>query len=169
MSSRALMKSSRSRLGTLAWGVFLATLLPAGGAAAQDLIVKYDQSQLLRLSRPVSEIIVGNPTIADVSVQSNNLLVVTGKTFGITNVIALDAERNVIKDQRIVVAREDARMINLQKGPKRESYNCATTSCNPSLVVGDEPTYFDAVGKMAQTKVKFSDSSAEGGTQGGSQ
>lgn len=166
MSSRALTTFVRSRFGALATASLLIALLPAGGAAAQDLIVKYDQSQLMRLPRPVSEIIVGNPTIADVTVQSGDLLVVTGKTFGITNVIALDADRNVIKDQRVIVAREDARMINLQKGGKRESYNCATTSCNPSLVVGDEPGYFDAVGKMAQTKIKFSDSSAEGGNGG---
>ncbi|MGD9803856.1 MAG: pilus assembly protein N-terminal domain-containing protein [Hyphomicrobiaceae bacterium] len=163
MSSRATTNSARSRIGTLARSFLLAALLPASGAAAQDLIVKYDQSQLLRLPRPVAEIIVGNPTIADVTVQSSNLLVVTGKTFGITNVIALDAERNVIQDQRVIVAREEARVINLQKGGKRESYNC-TPDCNPSLVVGDETGYFDSVGKMAQTKIKFSDSAADGGT-----
>jgi hypothetical protein len=142
-------------------GLFLAALLPAGGAAADDLIVKYDQSQLLRLPRPVAEIIIGNPTIADVTVQANNLLVVTGKTFGITNVIALDADRNVIRDQRVIVARESASVVNLQKGGKRETYNC-TPNCNPSLVVGDETGYFDSVGKMAQTKIKFSDSTADG-------
>lgn len=168
MSSRAKETFSRSRFGTLARGALLAILLPAGGAAAQDLIVKYDQSQLLRLPRPVSEIIIGNPTIADVTVQASNLLVVTGKTFGITNVIALDADRNVIQDQRVIVAREDARVVNLQKGGHRETYNC-TPNCNPSLVVGDEPGYFEAVGKMAQSKIKFSDSAADGGNNGSSQ
>jgi len=143
----------------------LALLLPVGGAAAQDLIVKYDQSQLLRLPRPVTEVIIGNPTIADVTVQANNLLVVTGKTFGITNVIALDADRNVIQDQRIIVAREDARVVNLQKGVQRETYNC-TPHCNPSLVVGDEPAYFEAVGKMAQSKIRFSDAAADNGGVG---
>jgi hypothetical protein len=163
MSSSADTNAHRSRIGTLARGFLLAAFLPVSGAAAQDLIVKYDQSQLLRLPRPVAEIIVGNPTIADVTVQSSNLLVVTGKTFGITNVIALDAERNVIQDQRVIVAREEARVVNLQKGGKRVSYNC-TPDCNPSLVVGDESVYFDSVGKMAQTKIKFSDSAADGGT-----
>ena len=50
-------------------------------ANADDLIVRYDQSQLLRMPREVANIIVGNPSIADVSVQRGNLLVVTGKTF----------------------------------------------------------------------------------------
>ena len=60
-------------------------------ARANDLIVKYDQSQLLRLPRPAAAIIIGNPTIADVSVQGGNLLVVTGQSYGITNIIHLAA------------------------------------------------------------------------------
>ena len=76
-------------------------------ARAADLIVNYDQAQLLRLPRPVAEVVIGNPSVADVSVQGGNLLVVTGKTFGVTNVIALDAERNIIQDQRVVVERDE--------------------------------------------------------------
>jgi Flp pilus assembly secretin CpaC len=161
MSSRARTKP-QPRIARLAQGLLLAALLPAGGAMAQDLVVKYDQSQLLRLPRPVAEIIIGNPSIADVTVQSSDMLVITGKTFGITNVIALDADRNVIQDQRVIVAREDARVVNLTKGTGRETYNCAP-DCNPSLVVGDDSKYFGSVGQMASTKIKFSDSSADGG------
>ena len=91
-------------------------LAAAPAQAAEDLIVKYDQSQLLRLPRPAAEIIVGNPSIADVSVQSGNLLVVTGKTFGITNIIALDADRNVIQDQRVLVKRDEGKVVNLLRG-----------------------------------------------------
>src|SRR6185295_6796638 len=58
----------------------LVLAIPAA-VAADDLIVKYDQSQLLRLPRPASEIIIGNPAIADIAIQSGNLLVVTGKSF----------------------------------------------------------------------------------------
>jgi hypothetical protein len=162
MSSRAHIFPVRALIGPLLRGLALALALPATGAAAQDLVVKYDQSQLLRLPRPVSEIIIGNPSIADVTVQSNNLLVITGKSFGITNVIALDAQRNVIQDQRVLVSREEARVVNLQKGSKRESYNCAP-QCNPSLTVGDDPIYFEAIGRMAERKIKFSDTSADGG------
>ena len=162
MSSRALVRRIIGpRLGAALRGVVIATLLPASSVAAQELVVKYDQSQLLRLPRPVAEIIIGNPSIADVTVQSGDLLVITGKTFGITNVIALDADRNVIQDQRVMVMREEARVVNLQKGSKRETYNC-TPNCNPSLVVGDDNAYFESVGKMAERKIKFSDNSADG-------
>lgn len=163
MSSRALVHRilGPHLRAALRGVVVVAAMLPASGLAAQELVVKYDQSQLLRLPRPVAEIIIGNPSIADVTVQSGNLLVITGKTFGITNVIALDADRNVIQDQRVMVMREEARVVNLQKGSRRETYNC-TPNCNPSLVVGDDNAYFESVGKMAERKIKFSDNSADG-------
>jgi Flp pilus assembly secretin CpaC len=146
----------------------LATALVAGLATAgkaEDLIVKYDQSQLLLLPRPAAEIIVGNPAIADISVQSGNLLVITGKTFGITNIIALDAERNVIQDQRVLVKRDEAKVVNLQRGTQRQSYNC-TPQCNPSITIGDEQKYFDAVAAAAQKKVSISTSAADAAQPG---
>lgn len=138
-------------------------------AAANDLVVRYDQSSLLRLPRNVGEVIIGNPSIADVTVQGGNMLVVTGKTFGITNVIALDSERNVIQDQRIVVQRDDDGIVNLVRAGSRQSFTC-TPECSPTLTIGDETTYFDMISRHASVKTKFSDSSSEGsGGQQGSQ
>lgn len=166
MSSRLVRSLLRSRKLAFAAGFFasIAAVVPLAPARAQDLIVKYDQSQLLRMPRPVAEIIIGNPTIADVTVHSNNLLVITGKTFGITNVIALDAERNIIQDQRVMVIREESKVVNVQKGTKRESYNC-TPQCNPSLVVGDDQAYFESVAKHSERKMKISESGGAEGTQ----
>lgn len=133
---------------------FLACVIaaaPLSAASAADLLVRYDQSQLLRLPRPVSEVIIGNPSIADVTVQGGNLLVVTGKTFGVTNIIALDADRNVIQDQRVVVDQDDRRTVVLFKGPLRHTYTCAPT-CSPALVIGDNPAFFDEVTKAAASK-----------------
>ena len=169
MPSSRLSRLVKSKAFAFLVGFTLSTVavLPLAPASAQDLIVKYDQSQLLRLPRPVAEIIIGNPTIADVTVQASNLLVITGKTFGITNIIALDAERNIIQDQRIMVIREDQKVVNVQKGAKRESYNCAPM-CNPSLVVGDDQAYFESTARNFERKIKFTEGSAEsGGAQGG--
>lgn len=129
-------------------------------AAADDLIVRYDQSQLLRLPRPASEIIIGNPSIADVSLQGGNMLVVTGKTFGITNVIALDADRNVIQDQRVIVERDDRRIVNLHKGISRYTYSCSP-NCETNLTIGDNKDYFDLVKGHNSDKTKFSEGAAE--------
>ena len=146
-------------------GLGAAVTLPTDAVAA-DLIVRYDQSQLLRMPRPVSEVIIGNSSIADVSVQGNNMLVVTGKTFGVTNIIALDAEKNVIQDQRVIVQRDDSRVVNLHKGSQRQSYTCSP-NCTPTITIGDENGFFEQVAKHARTKTSFSENSAEGGGGGG--
>jgi hypothetical protein len=150
----------------LAFALAAAVLAWPAAANAGDLVVKYDQSQLLRLPRPASEVIIGNPTIADISVQAGNLLVVTGKTFGITNMIVLDAERNVIWDERVLVKRDEAKVVNLQRGTQRQSYNC-TPQCNPQIVIGDEEKYFESVAKASQSKVGFSEKAAESSSQTG--
>jgi hypothetical protein len=142
-------------------------LSAAAPTRAEDLVVVYDQSQLLRLPRAASEIIVGNPSIADVTVQGGNLLVVTGKTFGVTNIIALDAEKNVIQDQRVLVRRDERRTVNLHKAGLRQSYSC-TPNCSPMLTIGDENTYFDMVTKHNTAKTGFSDKGDAGtAAQGG--
>ena len=142
------------------------TLAMPPARAAEDLIVKYDQSQLVRLPKPAAEIIVGNASIADVSVQGGNLLVVTGKTFGITNIIALDAERNVIQEQRVLVKRDEGKVVNLVRGTDRQSYNC-TPQCNPSITIGDEPKYFEAIRNASQNKTNFSEGAGDKGQQQG--
>jgi hypothetical protein len=120
-------------------------------AQANDLIVRYDQSQLIRLPRPATEVIIGNPSIADVAIQGGNLLVVTGKMFGVTNIIALDAQRNVIQDQRVIVERDDQRTLVLYKGALRESYSC-TPNCSPTMTIGDDTAYFETIAKHSQSK-----------------
>ncbi|MFA5955326.1 pilus assembly protein N-terminal domain-containing protein [Hyphomicrobium sp.] len=140
-------------------GALALSIMPA---SAGDLIVRYDQSQLLRLPRPVSEIIIGNPSIADVALQDGNLLVVTGKTFGITNVIALDADHNVIQDQRVMVERDDSRVVNLHMGSQRYTYAC-TPNCEPTLTIGDESEFFSNVKSANSAKTGFSSSASDKG------
>lgn len=164
-----LMQHSRSlRLAARVAGF---TLAAAGGlcapqAAAEDLIVKFDQSQLIQLPRPAAEVIIGNPSIADVAIQSGNLLVVTGKTFGITNIISLDAERKVIQDQRVIVRRDEVRVVNVYKASERSSYNCVP-QCNPTLVPGDNNAYFELMLQQSIKKGAISDGAADKASGGG--
>jgi Flp pilus assembly secretin CpaC len=125
-------------------------------AHAEDLIVKYDQSQILRLTRPASEIIIGNPSIADVTIQSGNILVVTGKSYGITNIIALDGERNVIQDQRISVRRDEVGVVNLMRGTARQTYACLP-QCNPTVTLGDDIGFVTQTINSAREKMSFSE------------
>ena len=146
-----LLVSPSRRWATVAIVAAIGTAVSVRDADAADLLVRYDQSQLIRLPRPVSEIIIGNPSIADVNVQGGNMLVVTGKTFGVTNIIALDADKNVIQDQRVIVEPDDRRTVVVYRGSLRHSYTCAPT-CSPATVVGDAQEYFEATMKAALAK-----------------
>lgn len=164
-AARTIMLASASLLASLALS---AGQVRADKLLSDDLIVKYDQSQLLRLPRPAAEIIIGNPAIADVSIQTGNLLVVTGKSFGITNIIALDAERNVIQDQRVMVRRDEIGVVNLHRGAARSTYNCSP-QCNPTLTIGDDAGYFAQVQAASQNKASFSEKASDQAAQASSQ
>jgi hypothetical protein len=98
-------------------------------------------------------------------VQSGGVLIVTGKSFGITNMIVLNAKREVIFERLVMVRREDARVVNLMRGTQRQTYNC-TPHCNPTITIGDEPAYFEATAKASEKKAGLSEKAAEG-AQGG--
>ena len=144
--------------------LFAAAALTPRTAQASDLVVRYDQSQLIRLPRPAAEVIIGNPSIADVAIQGGNLLAVTGKSFGVTNIIALDAQRNVIQDQRIVVERDSQSNLVLYKGAERETYTC-TPGCSPTLSIGDENKYFNTIAKHSESKMNTATGNAQRNTQ----
>jgi Pilus formation protein N terminal region len=155
----------RAAAGAMAGAV---ALLSSQAAHAQDLIVKYDQASIVRLSRPAAEIIVGNPSITDVSIQSGTSLVITGKSFGITNIIALDAQGQVIRDQRVMVRVDDERMVTVNLGGKRSSFAC-TPTCAPTLTVGDDGEFFSKTQATVTAKSKTSEGAAHGDSGGGSQ
>jgi hypothetical protein len=137
--------------------------MPASVDKRADLVVNFDQSTLLQLSRPADLVIVGNPSIADVAIQSGTLLVITGKSFGITNIIVLDAERKVIQDQRLMVRRDEEKVVNLIRGKDRQTWNCTGGQCNPSMTVGDDPLYFSQVKELTTSKSSTSEKADSGG------
>jgi hypothetical protein len=141
-------------------------VLAVDPAAAADPVVAVliDQATLVRLERPAAEIVVGNPSIADVSVQSGKVLVVTGKSFGETNLIVMDADGKVFVNRRLVVQEPRSGFVTVYRGPARQTLHCAP-NCTPPLVIGDDPDYFESVSKEIKTKQAISQSSAEGSKQ----
>lgn len=164
LSVQRCAKFSLPRAAAIALWLVLAVALASLDARANDLVVRYDQSQLIRLPRPASDVIIGNPSIADVAIQGGNLLAVTGKSFGVTNIIALDAQRNVIQDQRVLVERDAQSTLVLHKGAARETYTC-TPGCSPMLSIGDRKEFFDLIAKHSKSKTDTATGSAEQGPQ----
>ena len=133
-------------------------------AASNGIAVLVDQATLVRLDRPAAEIVVGNPSIADVSVQSSKLLVVTGKSFGETNLIVMDADGKVVTNRQLIVQEPRTGFVTIYRGSARQTFHCAPY-CTPPLVIGDTPDVFGAVANQITTKQSISQSAAEGEKQ----
>ena len=67
-------------------------------------------------------------------------MVVTGKGYGLTNLIALDAQGNIIDEKNIEVEPAKAVLV-VQRGNERESYWC-NPLCMPTVQLGDDNTAF---------------------------
>jgi hypothetical protein len=142
----------------------LAIAVQPATAAETVVNVLIDQATLVRLERPAAEIVVGNPSIADVSVQSGKVLVVTGKSFGETNLIVMDADGKVFVSRRLVVQEPRTGFVTMYRGSARQTLHCAPY-CTPPLVIGDSPDVFGSVASQITTKQSIGQSAAEGEKQ----
>lgn len=129
-----------ARAGLLAVG--LAVSLVGGGALASEMIgVQLDQAKLVRLPEGTATIVVGNPAIADVTMQRKGVVVITGHRAGRTNVIALDKGGAIISESTVTVSIATEGRVLVRRGLHGTSYDCAH-ECVPSAVYGDDEMTF---------------------------
>lgn len=145
MSFKSLRIRARARFGLRALATAI-LLWPAACLAAADpdrIAVYVDQAKLVKLPAKVSTIVVGNPLIADVTLQSGGIVVVTGKGYGATNFIAMDRNGEVLVDRQIQVEGPTDQLVTVYRGVERESYSCMPI-CQRRVTLGDGTTYFRA-------------------------
>lgn len=112
-----------------------ALLVGPEAALAQSgrISVEIDQAQRVQLRGPAGSVIVGNPEIADVTVVDANTLYITGKGYGVTEVVAVDPiGRTVFQSQVVVTAGDGAGRVRMWRGAQSTEMACAS-SCSPSV------------------------------------
>lgn len=142
-----------------------AMLLPAAALAAADpdlIAVNVDQAKLIRLPSGIATIVVGNPLIADVTLQTGGVVVVTGKGYGATNFIAMDRSGQVLVDREIQVQGPSDQLVTVYRGVERESYSCMPV-CQRRITLGDGENYFKST--MDQAGSLSSQASGTGGSK----
>ncbi|MER8856349.1 pilus assembly protein N-terminal domain-containing protein [Mesorhizobium sp. M0757] len=120
------MKSSFLLVALLAVPAFL---LPAKAGAGIE--VTMNQAKIVKLTRPADTIVVGNPAIADASVQDASTIVLTGKGFGVTNLVVLDHDGSPIVDEQVTVVRQDASSVRIYRRASVQTMSC-TPYCESS-------------------------------------
>lgn len=129
---------------------FVAVIAPRVAPAA-DVTVILDQAKLIKLPDKVATIVIGNPLIADASLQSGGLMVVTGKGYGTTNLVVLDRTGAVLMEKSIEVQGPRGNVVIVYRGVERESYSC-TPNCERRITLGDSNAFFEST--IAQTTAR---------------
>jgi Flp pilus assembly secretin CpaC len=136
------------QLRTAAYGLALllgaSSALPVQAQAqAQDsgpVSVKVNMARILRISAPANTVIIGNPKVADVTIQDPQTLVLTGKSYGQTNMIVLDSRGKAIADTMIEVVQAQADIVTVYMGAARTTLACSPV-CQPTIMLGDDPSF----------------------------
>jgi putative type II/III system pilus formation protein len=159
MSFLFLRRRARALFGL---PLFAVLMLPAAGRAepaADAIAVNVDQAKLVRLPTKVATIVVGNPLIADVALQSGGVVVVTGKGYGATNFIAMDRGGEVVMNRIIQVEGPTDQIVTVYRGLERESYSCMPV-CQRRATLGDGEGYFKSTMDQANQLSSQASSSA---------
>ena len=123
-----------------------ASIVTVAAVQAQDaqpsesIQLVLNKAKVLQLPANASTVVVGNPAVADVTiVRRTKYMVLTGKGFGETNLIALDSQGRSVGESVIRVGAASNSMI-VQRGMERETWDCAPR-CQPTFSLGDSGKY----------------------------
>lgn len=125
----------------------------------ESVVVTVDQAKVFRISKPAATVIIGNPAIVDGTIEDEQTLVLTGRSFGVTNLIILDETGDAIVDRTIVVRGHEANTVRIYRRSSRETLACAPV-CEPTLTIGDDNESFTFASEQIQARNTLSENSA---------
>ena len=149
--SRADLIGARAinRLGLIAT-MMIYWYSPPLRAMEETLVVTIDQARVVKVPAGTESLVVGNAAIADLTLLKQGDVIITGKGFGETNFIALDAAGNPLSQSLIHVVAGGSNALLVQRGMDRQSYACEPPSrqCLPTVKLGDDAKYFTDTAKQ---------------------
>jgi Flp pilus assembly secretin CpaC len=151
----------RTALLTATAATFLSTAVSAqepNVVLPAKMNVPADQSVLLHLDRPAKTVIVGNPYIAEAQLINERTIYVLGRMFGITNIIAVDAEGGEVTNTAVVVGAAMQQQVTVYRGPVGQRNFACTPHCERVVIPGDAE--MQAIGEDANKKADISQKAA---------
>ncbi len=145
------------------WSTAASIVLISGAAVAQDgpVLVTVDRAKVFRIEDGATAVIVGNPFIADVSMFDQNTVVVTGKSYGTTNLVILDENNKPIVDEVITVRASEDDVVSVYRKAARVTLSCNPV-CEQTLRLGDSEDAFKSVAEQAEARNTLAVSAANG-------
>ena len=121
----------------------------------QALNVIVDRAKVLRMDKDADTVIVGNPSIVDATVQDSRTIVLTGRSYGVTNLIVLDSAGDPVVDETVVVQNHETNTVRIYRRAIRETLACSPV-CESTLTIGDDNAVFSANMAQIQGRVQLS-------------
>ncbi len=128
--------------------------------ANEPVIITVDRAKVFRIPRPAKTVIIGNPAIADATVEDSRTLILTGRSFGVTNLIALDEAGDPIVNETIVVRGHETNTVRIYRRSSRETLACAPV-CEPTLTIGDDNEAFSAASSQVTSRNLLSEATSD--------
>ena len=115
--------------------------ISSAAMAEEPIVVRLDEAKVIEVPDRATTVVIGNPLIADLAIQPGNLAVVTGRSFGATNILVMDKSGAILSEHNIQVQGPGDPTVVVYRGIDRNTYSC-TPICSPRLTLGDELKYF---------------------------
>ncbi|APO73089.1 pilus formation domain-containing protein [Rhizobium etli 8C-3] len=123
------MPSSGKTISFTAAATLMLCGLQAPVRAEDDVLRVYmDHARVLKLDRPASKVIIGNSKVADATVADPKTIVLTGRSFGTTNLVLLDVDGNAILDETVLVSIDEGNTVRVYRQTDRSVLSC-TPNC----------------------------------------
>jgi Flp pilus assembly secretin CpaC len=147
----ALCLRGLAALRPLCWVAMALFLIATASAVRADdtIVVHLDEARVIKLPDRAATVVVGNPLIADLSVQPGGLAVITGKSYGATNFLIMDKSGAVLTEHIVEVQGPTDKIVVVYRGINRATYSC-TPECAARVTLADQTDFFtDTLARMS--------------------
>jgi hypothetical protein len=112
--------------------------VPALAAETSAVNLGLDEVHTLTFRAPVATVYVGNPAIADITMIDARHAFVQGKSYGRTNIVALNHDGVQVFNTGITVNGVQTQgTVTLNRGAQRITLTCGNGQCVPTPMPGD--------------------------------
>ena len=123
---------------------------PANAETESLSLITVDQAMIFRLSAPAGAVVIGNSSIADATIMDAMTLVITGRSYGTTNLIVLDEAGGILR-QELITVQPATNQVTVYRRSAPQTLSC-NPICTPTLNVGDAGGTFDATTQQIQAR-----------------
>ena len=123
----------------------IAVMTSRPSAVGARVDIQLDRTSVVRLPASAAAVVVGNPSIADIAVHSTDTLLVLGRSYGSTNILAMDSVGRIISNTDVHVGsdRGQSSLRIYQGADSRRTFAC-DPDCLPAPQLGDDADHIGA-------------------------